>query len=107
MASKPKRVVRYSPRARADLAENYEHTAHHRGQAQAERYYDFLIAAAQQAADGEVLSRPLEQFPNLRAVTAKWPTATYAHYIIFQNEDAGIYVLRVLHSSQDTPSYFE
>jgi plasmid stabilization system protein ParE len=107
MASKPKRLVRYSPRARADLAENYEHTTHQRGQAQAERYYDFLIDAAQRAADGELLSRRLEKFPNVRAVTAKWPQATYAHYIVFQEEDAGIYVLRVLHSAQDMPKHFE
>jgi plasmid stabilization system protein ParE len=107
MASKPKRVVRYSPSARADLAENYEHTAQHRGQAQAERYYEFLIATAQMAADGEVSSRSLEQLPNVRSVTAKWPKATYSHYIIFQEEEVGIYVLRVLHSSQDTPGNFE
>jgi plasmid stabilization system protein ParE len=107
MAAKPKCVVRYSPRARVDLAENYEHTAHHRGVAQADRFYDFLIGIAQQAADVEAVSRRLEEFPNVRAVTAKWPNATFSHYIIFQEEDNGIYVFRVLHSSQDTPRRFE
>ena len=106
MASRPKRIVWYSPRARIDLAENYDHTAHHRGTLQAERYYKFLVETAEKAAEGKIACRPLTDFPGTYAVKAQWPKATYSHYIIFERSEDSIYVYRILHSSQEMPKSF-
>ena len=105
MATRSKRVVRYSPRADADLNDNYEHTTIHWGIEQAERYLAFLLDTAQQAADGTISSRRMKEVPIARVVFAKWKKATYGHYIIFTEEADGIYVLRVLHGAMDLENH--
>lgn len=101
MASKPKRIVRYSELAALDREEIFSYTTHQHGVGQAERYAEFLATKAQEAADGVLAAKPVRGVPNALAVFAKWPKARYGHFLIFEREDDGIYMLRVLHSSMD------
>ncbi len=92
------RLIRLSAQAEDDLAEIYSHTAHHWGEAQAERYAEFLLSELTASLDTR-LSRPVQGRPGLEMAFAKWPKAQHGHYIIFSREGESILVVRVLHSA--------
>lgn len=94
-------LVRYSPLAAEDFAENYNSTAHLWGLDQAERYADLLEKAAQAAADNPSSGKPIIGHPVARARFVKWPKAKYGHYIVYRPTATGIYVLRILHSAMN------
>lgn len=104
-SAKPHRLVLYSPLAASDFAENHNYTAHTWGLEQAERYSDFIEAAAFEAAANPHAGKRVEGHPVAYAVYVKWPKAKYGHYIIYRSTDDGIYVLRILHGAMNQPKH--
>ena len=94
-------VVLYSPFAAQDLAEIHNFTTLIWGLEQAERYSDFLQAAANKALAHSNATRRVEDHPVARAIFAKWPKAKYGHFVVYRPTDYGIYVLRILHSAMN------
>jgi toxin ParE1/3/4 len=98
-------VVVYSPLAAEDFISNYDHTAAAWGLTQAERYSDLLENTVHEIARHPDKGKRIEGHPEARAVFVKWPKARHGHYIVYRPMLEGIYVLRILHSSMNTPSH--
>ncbi len=101
MASDEKRLVIYSELAAQDREEIYSYTVHHWGVEQAEDYAQLLADTALLVVEKSTLSRPVEGTIGVYAAFVKWPNARYGHFIIFEYEADGIYILRILHSAMD------
>lgn len=89
------KLLRFTPAARADLAEIWDYTAQHWDSDQADRYIDELHGVCLALAAGEAASRPLE----LRTGTSK---ARAGSHMIYVREGADtLDVMRILHGRQD------
>ena len=107
MASHKERLVVYSDLAAQDREEIYSYTVHHWGLDQAELYAQLLADTAFEQAQQRGLAMLVEGADRAYAAFVKWPNAKYGHFIIFEYETEGIYVLRILHSAMNIPSHLE
>lgn len=106
--SKPQdRLVLLHPRASEDLDEIYLHTTLHWGIIQAERYTAFLHERMLEVANSSLLDRPLADRPGLFVCFVRWKRSRYCHNIIYQRNEQGISVLRILHSAMDLPAHVD
>ena len=85
-------VVRFGPRAEADLLAIADYTLHEWGAEQALRYVDGLEACCQLLAENPAMGRSCDQIrPGLRRMEHG------SHVILYRRESRGILVSRVLH----------
>lgn len=103
MAAESQRLVRYSPRADEDLVSVYDYTTQQHGVQQAEKYLKFLLDHGQDIADKFALIKKMDHVDGTYLSFTKWPGSYYGHHFVFQYEETGIYVLRVLHSASESP----
>lgn len=89
------KLLRFTPAARADLANIWDYTAQHWDPDQADRYVEELYEVCLALATGEMASRPVE----LRPGTSK--ARTGAHMIYVQEGADTLDVMRILHQRQD------
>jgi len=92
-----KRVV-LSPAAEQDVAEIHLYTATAHSVEQADRYLDFIASEISLIGDGLIAGRPVEGFPNYRAIAIRWPGSRDSHRVVFLPGDEEITVVRIVHS---------
>lgn len=86
----------YSPAADADVRSIWDYTAEHWSEEQADRYVDDIRDACRDLAAGHKRGRPV---PVRRAGYLKYRVES--HLIYYRLEDAGLVVVRVLHTKMD------
>jgi len=94
-----------SPSAEYDLAEIHTYTTHQRGLNQADRYIKFLADGMKQLGQAPQLGRPVTERPGLLGhilnLQENGKRLVMAIRFIYQVEESGIYVLRILHTAMN------
>ena len=85
-----------SPRARSDLNEIWDYTAHHWGLDQAETYIRMLWRDIETLAANPAIGRPC---PEIRTGYHKFRSGS--HVIFFRLNNGGLDVVRILHGRMD------
>jgi toxin ParE1/3/4 len=91
-----------TPRAKADLDENWDYTEENWGSEQAERYIRLIGAAIQTVAASPKLAKACH---HIREGYRKYPAGS--HIIFFRVVDGGIDVVRILHRRMDFERHLE
>ena len=101
------RLVLFSERALADLANIDNSTAAMWGDPQADRYLGFLREVLYTLATDPRIAALVEQRPGTRVFTAKYSRrrAAQGHRIFFRELDGGIEVIRILHTAMYWPRH--
>lgn len=88
------------PAARSDLETIWREGARQWGDAQADRYADALFSLFDLLAAFPDLARPRQEFtPSVRI----HPSGS--HLVIYQSDDQGVEIIRILHAHQDFMAY--
>ena len=103
MAENPERdserLTSFSPEAEKDIDAIYFYTAQLWGEAQADRYFEFLLKVTRQLAHNPMIAPLVPNLTGVRSYAAIWKSARQGHRIFFKETDAGIFVIRILHTA--------
>ena len=92
--------IKYARRANADLENITDYTAHTWGAAQAKKYNRDIRAKIVEIANGEASIQPMSV-----GKAGLFKAHVNRHFIIFEQTDEQILIVRVLHEAMDIPRH--
>lgn len=95
------RLILISDDADRDRRTIYSYTMQQWGEAQAQRYSDFLKATMQELANSPDAAPFVQNLDQVRSYTATLPRARQGHRIFYQEVEGGILILRILHTAMN------
>lgn len=103
------RLIEFADSATIDLASIDNATASTWGEAQADRYLEFLQEVIYDLANHPTNGKPAAQFPGLRTYVAKIrrKRASNGHRIVYREISGGIRVIRILHTAMQWQDHLD
>lgn len=94
------RSIKYARRANADLEDITDYTARTWGADQAKRYIRDIRTQIERIASGDAIAQPLRV-----ARDGLFKCRVNRHFIVFEQTDDFILIVRVLHEAMDIPRH--
>ena len=92
--------IKYARRAKTDLEDITDYTARTWGAHQAKKYLQAIRTQIKGIANGDIISQPLQV-----ARTGMFKCRVNRHFIIFEETDNQIRIIRILHEAMDVPRH--